>query len=152
MKPDIGKTLAGGLVGTLVMTAMMYWVAPLLIGGPMDVAGMLGGMLGVSWATGMILHFVNGVLIFPLVYGLVLYGVLPGGPWMKGATWGFILWLVAEAAVMPMAGAGFFHANVGAMAAAASLMGHLVYGLLLGGIAGAARSGAGYGGAERAAA
>jgi hypothetical protein len=51
--------------------------------------------------------------------------------------WGLILWLVAEIVVIPMAGGGVFHANQGGMMAAmASLLGHVVYGALLGWIAG----------------
>lgn len=139
MRPDIGKAILGGLVATLVLTGIMYWVAPLMLGQPMDVAGMLSGMIGISWETGMVLHFINGTLVFPIVYALFLYGVLPGGPWLKGAVWGFILWLIAEIVVVPMAGGGVFHSAMGGMLAAmASLMGHLVYGALLGGIAGEA--------------
>lgn len=145
MRPEIGRAVIGGLVATLVLTAIMYWIAPLMLGQPMDVAGMLSGMLGVSWTMGMVIHVANGVVIFPLVYALLLYRILPGGPWLKGATWGFVLWLIAESVVVPIAGGGFFHAAMGgAMTAAASLMGHLVYGALLGGIAGEARSAAPY--------
>jgi hypothetical protein len=52
---------------------------------------------------------------------------------------GAILWLVAEIMAMPMAGAGFFSSEIGgAKAVMAALMGHLVYGALLGAIAGSA--------------
>jgi hypothetical protein len=47
---------------------------------------------------------------------------------------------MAQVIVMPMMGAGFFSvAAGGVMAAMASLIGHLVYGSLLGAIAGAPR-------------
>ena len=78
----------GGFAATAVMTFMMYFVAPMMIGQPMDIAAMLGSTLGDSWALGMMAHAVNGVLIFPLIYVLVLYRFLPGAPWLKGATWG----------------------------------------------------------------
>lgn len=55
MQPNIGKTIAGGLVGTLVLTLMMYFAAPMMLGKPMDIAGMLGGMLG-GWMMGMVMH------------------------------------------------------------------------------------------------
>lgn len=140
MRPDIGRTILAGFVATVVLTGIMYWVAPLMMGQPMDVAGMLSGLIGVSWGAGMILHFTLGTLVFPLTYALVLYPVLPGGPWLKGVWLGLGLWLVAEAVVVPMAGGGFFHARMGgAMAAFGGLLGHLVYGALVGGIAGAAR-------------
>lgn len=143
MRPDVGKALLGGFLGTAVMTGMMYWVAPLMLPGPMDIAGMLGGMLSVSWTVGMVIHFVNGTVIFSLVYALVLYGVLPGQPWMKGSLWGIALWVLAGLLIMPMAGAGVFWTNVGgAMPAMLSLVGHVVYGAILGAVAGRGGQGA----------
>lgn len=130
--------MAGGLAGTLVMTAMMYFVAPMMMGMPMDIAAMLGSMLGGSWAAGMAMHFMLGTVVFPALYALVLYAKLPGAPAMRGALWGVALWLMAQLVVMPMMGGGLFSSQMGGMmAAVSSLLGHLVYGGLLGAIAGA---------------
>lgn len=138
MHPNIGKAIGGGFVGTLVMTMMMYLVAPMM-GLNMDIAAMLGGMLGIGWPGGMLIHFVNGTIVFPLIYALALYSRLPGSPALKGTAWGVILWLVAQVMVMPMAGAGLFSAAMGGMmAAAGSLVGHVLYGALFGAVAGEA--------------
>ncbi len=138
MHPNIGKTIGGGFIGSLVMTMMMYFVAPMM-GLKMDIAAMLGGMLGIGWTGGMLLHLANGTIIFPLIYAFVLYGWLPGGPVLKGITWGVSLWLIAQVVVMPMMGAGMFSAAMGGMmAAGGSLVGHVLYGALLGAIAGEA--------------
>lgn len=134
MKPGIGRAIAGGVVGTALITAMMYWVAPLMMGEPMDVAAMLSGMAGTSWSVGMAIHWILGVLVFPIAYALVVYGLLPGDPWLKGAIFGLILWLLAEVVVTPMAGGGVFHGG-NMMAVMGGLMGHLVYGIALGAIA-----------------
>jgi uncharacterized membrane protein YagU involved in acid resistance len=137
MTPPVGRAMVAGFVGTVAITLMMYFVAPMMTGQPMDIAAMLGSMLGGSWIAGMVLHFVNGTVIFPLIYTAVLYHVLPGGPVVKGLIWGAVLWLLAQILVMPMMGGGFFSANAGGMPAViGSLMGHLVYGLLLGALAG----------------
>lgn len=137
MRPSASQAIAGGFVGTVAITAMMYWVAPLLIGMPMDIAKTLGDFLGIGWGGGLALHFINGSIIFPLVYAFVLYGVLPGGPILKGITWGVILWALAQSVVMPIVGGGFFSANAGGvMAVIGSLVGHLVYGGIQGAIAG----------------
>jgi uncharacterized membrane protein YagU involved in acid resistance len=97
----------------------------------------MGQMLG-GWAMGMVLHFVNGTLIFPLIYAFLLYRFLPGPPVVKGVVWGVALWLIAQLMLMPMMGAGLFSMKAGGMmAAVGSLVGHLVYGSLLGTIAGA---------------
>jgi uncharacterized membrane protein YagU involved in acid resistance len=137
MNPKVPRAIAGGFVGTAVMTMMMYFVAPMMMGIEMDIAAMLGSMLGGSWAAGMAMHFVLGSVVFPLIYALVLFSKLPGTPVVRGAAWGLILFLVAQVMVMPMMGGGFFSANMGGMmAVVGSLMGHLVYGGLLGAIAG----------------
>lgn len=136
LRPNLARTILAGLLATVGITLMMYLVAPLMMGGTMDIAGMLGGMLGGSWWTGMTMHFVNGVILFPLFYALFLYGRLPGRPGLKGSTWGVILWILSQTVVMPMMGNGFFSAKLGMLVAFGSLMGHLLYGFLLGAIAG----------------
>jgi uncharacterized membrane protein YagU involved in acid resistance len=137
MHPNPVRAMVGGFAGTVVMTAMMYVVAPMM-GLNMDIAQMLGSMLGNSWMAGMMMHFVNGTVIFPLIYVYVLYAWLPGSPLVKGILWGVILWFLAQAVVMPMMGGGFFSSAMGGMMAVmGSLMGHLLYGGLLGAIGGA---------------
>ncbi|WP_305907859.1 DUF6789 family protein [Methylomarinum sp. Ch1-1] len=137
MNTKLIKTLAGGFAGTLVMTLMMRFAAPMLVGQPMDIAAMLGNMMGGIYALGMAVHIMLGVVAFPLLYALLLYRFLPGAPVMKGLLFGTALWLLAATMVMPMAGAGFFMANIGGFKAAmAALMGHWVYGGLLGAVAG----------------
>ena len=139
MKPNLVQSWAGGLAGTVVMSLMMRFVAPIMLGHPMDIAALIGKMMGGSLTMGLVVHLMNGVVIFPAVYALVVFRMLPGPPVLRGALWGVVLWLVAEAVVMPMAGAGFFSAEIGgAMAALVALMGHLVYGALLGLVAGVA--------------
>ncbi|MDP3334297.1 MAG: hypothetical protein Q8S55_20270 [Methylococcaceae bacterium] len=136
MKSNIAKTLSGGFAGTIAMTLMMQFAAPMMIGQPMDIAAMLGNMMGDNYAMGMAVHIMLGVLVFPLIYALILYRFLPGTPLIKGLTGGLILWVLAETMVMPMAGAGFFMSEIGGLKAVmAALMGHLVYGGLLGVIA-----------------
>ena len=135
--PSIFRSILGGFVGSVAITMMMYFVAPMMLGHPMDIAKMLGSMLGDNWWAGMVMHFASGTVIFPLIYAFLLYGVLPGRPAVKGITWGVVLWLLAQVVVMPMMGAGFFCGSL--MAAMGSLMGHLAYGWLFGWIAGSAR-------------
>ena len=135
--PTFARAALGGFVGTLAMTMMMYVVAPMM-GLHMDIAAMLGSMLGGSWIAGMMMHFVNGSVIFPAIYAYALYAHLPGSPAVRGTIWGVALWLVAQTVVMPMMGAGLFSSAMGGMMAAmGSLIGHLLYGSLLGIIASA---------------
>jgi len=138
-RPALLKAVLGGFVGTAVMTMMMYFVAPMMLGKPMDVAALLGSVLGGSWLLGMLMHFINGSIIFPFIYVYLAYQFLPGKPWLKGTLLGISLWLLSQAVVTPMMGGGFFSANSGGlMAVMASLMGHIIYGSLLGGLGGTA--------------
>jgi uncharacterized membrane protein YagU involved in acid resistance len=136
MKSNVVRTILGGLVGTLAITLLMYKGAPMMGLPEMDIAAMLGRILG-GWTPGMMMHWANGVVIFPLIYAYALFSRLPGAPAVKGITWGIILWVMAQLIVMPMMGAGIFGLKMGGiMAAIGSLMGHIVYGALLGWIGG----------------
>lgn len=144
-KTNASRAILGGFIATLVMTLLMY-AAPAIRMPKMDIAAMLGSMLSKhmatpmskSWWMGMIAHFIDGTIIFPLIYAYLLYAVLPGEPWVKGLLWGFVLWVLAEAFIIPMMGMGFFsiYAPHRVMIAVESLIGHLIYGALLGAIAG----------------
>jgi len=136
MQPTITTTLFGGFIGTLMMSLMMKFAAPMITGHPMDIAALLGNMLGGMYFLGMTLHIILGVVIFPLVYSILLYQFLPGAAVVKGMLYGTILWLLAATVVMPLAGAGFFMSAIGGVKAAmAALLGYWVYGGLLGVIA-----------------
>ena len=136
-QPALARAILGGIVGTMAMTAMMYLVAPMM-GLRMDIAAMLGSMLGMGWAAGMMMHVVNGSIVFPAIYAFGLYHRLPGSPTARGLLWGVALWLAAQVVVMPMMGGGLFSSEMGGMmAAVGSLAGHLLYGGALGLIAGA---------------
>ena len=140
MKPNLGRVILGGFVGTLAITFLMYVGAPMMGLPKMDIAGMLGTMLG-GWSMGMVMHFINGTIIFPLIYAYILFGRLPGSPYLKGIIWGVALWVLAQLVVMPMMGAGIFGLKMaGMMSAAGSLVGHAVYGALLGWIGGQTHS------------
>jgi len=135
VKPRLTQAVIGGLAGTILMTLMMYYVAPMMMGGPMDIASMLGDMMGMGSRAGMLVHYMIGAVVLPAVFVMVLWDKIPGGSgWMKGLIFGMVLWVVSQAIVMPMAGAGMFSANhpEQMMALLGSLMGHAVYGMVLG--------------------
>jgi hypothetical protein len=144
-RPGVSRAIVGGLAATLVMTFFMYG-APLIRMPGMDIAAMLGSMLtGVPppvgfapWVLGMLLHFINGTIIFPIVFVFLLYRFLPGRPWLKGVSWGVILWFLSQVAVMPIMGLGLFSAAAPqpVLTVLGSLIAHLVYGAILGGVTG----------------
>jgi len=137
VKPNVGRAIAGGLVGTILLTLMMRFVAPMMTGQRMDIAGKLGEMTGMGPTAGMIMNFLFGSVVFALIYAFVLFRFLPGAPWQKGVLSGVLFWLGLETLTMPMIGGGFFSSQMGGMKiVVAALIAHLVYGAALGGIAG----------------
>jgi uncharacterized membrane protein YagU involved in acid resistance len=137
MRPDPWRAILGGFAGTAVMTVLLYMLAPLVMSEPPDIAMMVDQAS--YWLPAMFLHFVNGSITLPLIYAYLASRVLPGQPWLRGALWGLILWAVAELVVMPLMGVGPFSeapAGVIAVTALVLLVGHVVYGTLLGWLAG----------------
>jgi len=138
MKPNVWKTIAGGFVGTILLTLMTRYLAPMMTGQKMDMAEKLGGMTGMGPIVGMVLHFLVGSVMLALIYAFVLFRYLPGPPWQKGVLSGVVFWLALEIFMMPMIGGGFFSSQMGGMKMVmAALIAHLVYGVTLGGIGGA---------------
>jgi len=116
-------------MGTPAMTALIFVLAP-MVGMKMDIVEMLAEPLG-GWKMGMLVHILNGAIIFPLAFVFLFYRLLPGSPATKGVVFGVVLWLASQLLVMPIMGAGLFSAHVGGIRAAAVLLfGHVVYGWL----------------------
>ena len=132
------RFILGGAVGTLVMTLMMYFLRPIIVGAPMDIASEIGSKMGDNWWLGMGIHFMIGTVIIPLLLAFVLSKVLPGPLIVKGLLTGIIFWLLTMLVAMPAMGKGIFLSETGEgpKAIVAAFMAHAVYGLLLGGIAG----------------
>ena len=82
------KLVLGGVAGTAAMTLMML-IAPMM-GVHMDIAASLAGMVHAPWMVGMVIHLMMGILIFPLVYGILLRRYLPGSALVRGLIWGSI--------------------------------------------------------------
>jgi uncharacterized membrane protein YagU involved in acid resistance len=58
---------------------------------------------------------------------------LPGPGWVRGVVFMIAMWLVAAVVVMPLAGVGLFFG--GAKEAVTALIGHVVFGAILGAVA-----------------
>lgn len=130
---SIPRTIAGGVLGTLAMTAVGLYAAPFMGIPAMNPADMLAGQMGGSIALGWAGHLMIGVVL-ALIYGMAVASRLTGSPALRGALYSIAPWLLAQVAVMPMMGMGLFSSS-GSMAIG-SLFGHLVYGVVLGAVAG----------------
>lgn len=93
-----------------------------------------------STAMGWVMHFIVGMMLaFICAYWLVDH--LPGAPWLRGLEYGVLPWLAMMVIVAPMLPMlnpmaakmppGFFLAHMGMMTTMGSLMGHLIWGLVL---------------------
>lgn len=126
--------LLGGFVGTVVFTLMGKFVAPQVIGQPMDVAALLAPIFGGSHTAGVIAHFVNGIVVFPIAYLVLGQRNLPGPAWLRGAIFLIFLYLVAMVVIMPILGHGFFFDSP--PKAMVALMAHIAFGICMGAIIG----------------
>ena len=70
IKANWVRALIGGFVGTVVFTLMGKFLAPQIIRQPMDVAALLAPLFGGPHTAGVIAHFLNGSVVFPLAYPL----------------------------------------------------------------------------------
>ena len=126
------RATIGGLIGTLVFTLMMKFLAPEMIGHPMDIAAVLGTFTGLGTSAGVVIHFLLGALGFAI--GFVIVGpYLPGPGWLRGVIFMTAIWLLAGLIAMPVLGVGLFFG--GAKEAIAALFGHGALGAILGMIA-----------------
>jgi hypothetical protein len=133
-KLNFQRAVLAGIVGTAAMTMLML-VAPLMGMPKMAIGEMLGSFLHIGSVAGWAMHGVIG-LVLATIYAAGFAARLPGGPVLRGAIYGFAVFLVAQLVVTPMMGGGVF--SGGQMAAiAGSLMGHLVYGVIVGAVYGA---------------
>jgi hypothetical protein len=136
-RPNLGLAIVGGFVGTPAMTVAVYLLAA-LVHVKMNIVDALATMLG-GWKMGMLVHVLNGAIVFPLAYAVFFYRFLLGPSYFKGLTFGLTLWLASQLVVLPMIGAGVFSSHMGGVRAGGTLLfGHLIYGVLLGGLAGGA--------------
>ena len=130
---NLGRGLFAGVVGTAAITMLMLG-APLMGMPKMPIGDMLGSFLHIGSAAGWVMHVAIG-LVLALIYAAWFATRLPGGPALRGAIYGFGVFLVAQIVVTPMMGGGVFSGGNMPMIAG-SLLGHLVYGALVGAVYG----------------
>ena len=123
------RAIGGGLAGTVVFTLMMKFLAPEMIGHPMDIAAVLGTFTGLGTPAGMLMHFLLGTLGFAIAF-VIVGPYLPGPGWLRGVTFMTVIWFLAGLIAMPVLGVGLFFG--GAKEAIAALFGHVALGAILG--------------------
>ena len=122
------SAILSGLIATTGMTMLMV-VAPSMGFPEMDIAKMLSGFMGAPVVVGWIAHGMIG-LVLAASYALFFEPRTKMSRLLSGMVFGLIPWLVAQTVMMPMMGMGLFSGSM--MMAGGSLMGHLIYGAVLG--------------------
>jgi hypothetical protein len=145
------RVVVTGIVATMALTAALA-LGPLIGAPPLNLPLWDGTFftlnLTLAVALGYLAHFAIGVAL-ALVY---LQGVAPrlgGEPWLRGAVFGLLVWVALLLVGLPlfdaldplvenglMAAPGFLAMNLGLSGALMLLVGHLVYGAILGGLIG----------------
>ena len=126
------RAIIGGFAGTVVFTLMMKFLAPEMIGHPMDIAAVLGKFTGLGTPAGAVMHFLLGTLGFAI--GFLIVGPYLRGPgWLRGVIFLAAIWFLAGLIAMPVLGVGFFFG--GTKEAIAALVGHVALGAILGMVA-----------------
>jgi len=131
MNTSLQKTILAGVVGTIVMTVVMY-LAPMMGLPKMNAAEMLSGMMGVSIIIGWAMHFMIGI-VFALGYSFLFTAqVKIKNLVFKGVVFGFAAFVVAQIAIammgvvmgpMPVPEGGMALMMIG------SIIGHTMYGI-----------------------
>lgn len=146
--PHAGRALAGGVLATLILTGLMY-LGPLVHVATWNIPAIVGSAVSFNedvtmafrpslWALGWVVYITFTVFFFPLCYAYWVYSYLPGSNTMRGLIYGGLLWLLFQVFLMPMIGQGAFdyHGPAPPVEILSQLVMWLVYGLVLGFIAG----------------
>jgi hypothetical protein len=142
----LGKLLLAGFVATSVMNLLMF--LPRVGGWPETDIGWLlasvlpdgaSGMLNANWWIGIAWHYLNGMVLFPLLFAVAFDPWLPGQRVVRGLLYSLLLWVLIEVLALPLLHAGIFATGLREPLkfSLVYLLGHVGYGLFLGGMAGA---------------
>jgi uncharacterized membrane protein YagU involved in acid resistance len=134
---NVQAGLVAGFIATVVLSIFMIvkssvGLMPQLnpIGDIVHVADRLTGVT-LALPSGWIGHFVLGTVAWGIIYA-ALQASLPGTPAVKGLIFGALAWLAMMIIFMPLAGNGLFALSLGPQATVATLVLHLIYGVVLG--------------------
>ncbi len=132
---NIVKGMVAGFVATVVLSALMLMKSMMGLMPELDVISMLTKMMGASSSTaGWVAHFMIGTVVWGGLFA-ALDPKLPGGSHLvKGIVFSVGAWVLMMVAVMPMAGAGLFGMKLGMMAPVMTLVLHVIFGAVLGGV------------------
>jgi hypothetical protein len=131
------KGMVAGFIATVVLSALMLIKQRMGLVPQLNPIEMLAKMAGGSTpAVGWVPHFLIGAVVWGSLFPIFDARVPGGSHWLNGILFGIGAWILMMVLVMPMAGAGLFGMALGIVMPIATLVFHLFYGAVLGGIYG----------------
>lgn len=128
---NIKAGLISGFVATVVLSIIMLVKTKMGVMPELNAIKMLADMMGASLIMGWVAHFMIGTFVWGILFAL-LVNKLPGGVIISAILFSIGAWLIMMLGPMPMAGEGLFGLNLGMMAPVATLMLHIIWGVVLG--------------------
>ena len=142
---NVSRAVATGLIATASMTALLL-IEPAIGLPEIAIGQLLSTSLSITTAhlaigpgMGWLIHFLVGIA-WALLYVYAAMTRLPGAPLVRGLAYGFLVFLLAQSVLLPLVSGGFFSGGNLSMLTG-SLLGHLVYGGVLGWVYGAPEAG-----------
>ncbi len=130
MNTKISKSILGGIIGTAVMSLVMF-IAPMMGMPKMSPPDMLAGTMGMPIAVGWVMHFMIGI-IFAFAYTyLFAPKVKISNLFLKGAVFGFAVFIFAQIMMAVMGAMLPMPKMEGSMIMMmiGSFIGHIIYGM-----------------------
>ena len=133
---SVSRAAVAGLIGTAAMTALLL-VEPsiglpkIAMGQVLSTSlGLTTAHLSIGPALGWALHFLIGMAL-AVIYAGAFDRRLPGTAVVRGMLYGALVFVVAQVVFMPLVGGGVFSRGDSELLAG-SLLGHLLYGAVIG--------------------
>ena len=128
---NIKAGIISGFVATIVLSVLMILKAKMGVMPELNAIKMLAGMMDAPLVMGWVAHFMIGTIIWGVLFALLVEKI-PGNTMVSAIIFSIGAWVLMMIGPMPMAGAGVFGMNLGMMAPVATLMLHIIWGVVLG--------------------
>ena len=128
---NIKAGIISGFVATVALSMIMVVKTKMGVMPELNAIKMLADMMGASLVMGWVAHFMIGTFVWGLLFAITV-NKLPGSVIIRAIFFSIGAWLMMMVGPMPMAGEGLFGLKLGMMAPIATLMLHIIWGIVLG--------------------
>jgi hypothetical protein len=126
------KGMVAGLVGTLVLSALMIINSATALMPEIHIIRWLTALGTLSVSAAWMDHFIVGVIVWGLLFAVYDGAASRPEPWLKGVIFGVFSWLMMMVMFMPLAGAGFFGSKIDISTHMGLLVLNLIFGAVMG--------------------